>query len=130
MLNIAHGGLQSKTQTTRDLMAKARDRRGLLKRYGPPAWTDAVDDDISRMHDVGLMMHPRYSNLMYIKTMVKVYSHRTASPALIDRRVKQVKNKILHLFQELVMAVLRGNSEDDDDGQDEGGAAASAAAVQ
>jgi len=127
---IDHGELQSKTQTTRQLMATALDKRGLIKRYGPPAWTDNVDDGVCRMHDVGLMMHPRYSSLFYVTSMVRLYSHASASEATIDRRANQVKNKILHLFKELVIICLRAAIEENDDASNEGGGGAAAASAE
>lgn len=112
-------------------MAEALDKRGLLKRYGSPAWSNYIDDGVCRMHDVGLMMHPHYADLHYIDTIVDLYSSPRASEATKKERSTLVKSKIKHQFYKLLVDVLKNGDLDGDataGGGSTGGGAAGAAA--
>lgn len=112
-------------------MAEALDKRGLLKRYGSPAWSNYIDDGVCRMHDVGLMMHPHYADLHYIDTIVDLYSSHRASEATKKERSTLVKSKIKHQFYKLLLDVLKNGDLDGDataGGGTTGGQAAGAAA--
>lgn len=110
--NLNHEMLQESTRKTRILMAEALDKRGLLKRYGPPAWSNYIDDGVCRMHDVALMMHPRYADLHYIHAIVDVYSSPLASKATKEERVRRVQSKIQHQFYKLLVDVVKNESLD------------------
>ena len=101
-----HQELNSITQNTRHLMAMALDKRGLAVRYGRPAWSDG-EDAVDRMHDVGLMMHPLYTDLHYVDTLVQLYSSSSASEPTIRSRADQVKRKIKSTLKKLVIEVLK-----------------------
>lgn len=122
---IAHDNLHPTTKKTRGLMGEALDKRGLVKRYGPPAWSYDVNDGVCRMHDVGLMMHPNYADLHYVDTMVDLYSSPLASSVTKQIRSRQVKSKIKHQFQKLLVEVLEneGVAAAADDDATGGGAA-------
>ena len=122
--------LQPTTRKTRVLMAEALDKRCLLKRYGPPAWTNYVDDGVCRMHDVGLMMQPHYADLHYVDAIVNLYSSPRASEATKNDRSTLVKSKIKHQFYKLLVDVLKNGDADGDasaGGGTTGGGAAGAA---